>query len=563
MTSILTSWRMIIAALAFGLGSSLAWWNHPTRHHEPTAKPAPGLAAASITSAPLTQVSSTVAVDPLRALTTALGTHDERALWKAFNEASDSDPEACLRLLVDASLPEKLHGMYHTCLVKLFRINPEAAISALRASSVLQRLDLVDVLSDLAKLNGRFAIDLWQQHRDLFRATHLERLAAGWASSDPEACANYGVAMQNLDIRQTFLKGALEAWVTKDFAAFLNWAKQQGDGIQSVLEQVRLPDTLKSFDQLLTLAEVLPFESFSGSQWLKLARAEALKPGGMERTRSLAMKFQDAEMREATLAALVKSACDMGDMQKAREIWKNLALDEFRSGSGSYIAASLALTDVPAAMGFAKTLTSPQDREDAFSSVLLTTARLSTLEATRLVRDHWRAFPVDTLSSFVQQWLHVAPSEALAWVSSLADAKVKAAMYDDVAYRLASDKPDVALKWVQTQPPGDSRDALLNHLISGRVNTSWPDYAGAMKLVSKITSPQKRQERAIELYRSWSRLDESKAAKWLASAEANLALGAVGVATVRKPDEKSDEGEIRSFKQWWLRGSQIDIEPQF
>jgi hypothetical protein len=124
-------------------------------------------------------------------------------------------------------------------------------------------------------------------------------------------------------------------------------------------------------------------------------------------------------------------------------------------------------------------------------------------------------FRESEFGNILNQWVHVAPAEALAALKDLPEEMRTASVAQNAAASLFRNAPSEATAFVASVPAGEFREELLRsgagYLIDDRENQDFP---AAMGLASQMAPGNARQALFEKGMSAWVKADASAARQW-------------------------------------------------
>lgn len=128
--------------------------------------------------------------------------------------------------------------------------------------------------------------------------------------------------------------------------------------------------------------------------------------------------------------------------------------------------------------------------------------------------DRWRGFAFDRqLDAIANEQLRRGTTEATSWAESLPEGSIKAAAFDRVAEKFASDDPEAAAEWIKSHAGNEYAERGVREVVEELARR---DPAQAASWIEEL--PADSQPRAMaETFNRWTREDPVAAGEYLTS----------------------------------------------
>jgi hypothetical protein len=336
-----------------------------------------------------------------------------------------------------------------------------ASLRALKPSDHEGLLELVLMTSGLPKESLPGA---WELLRDAkIDGTVTRALFARWSEVDlPGAIAAVEKAGTDLSRREDAWHGIAAIWAVRDPDAY--FAKMAEDPAGNLWPADR--NAPRTWQQAAFSA---------GLSYLALANPEAV----LKMVPGIPGETNRFWIRRMALSLWAQRDCD-GALNSLQSTFKDEALD-----SNLYaMAQELMFYRPDLAMKVNRQQQNPHFRESEFGNIL-------------------------------NQWVHVAPAEALAALKDLPEEMRTASVAQNAAASLFRNAPSEATAFVASVPAGEFREELLRsgagYLIDDRENQNFP---AAMGLASQMVPGNARQALFEKGMSAWVKADASAARQW-------------------------------------------------
>jgi|GEM_PF-296066 len=333
----------------------------------------------------------------------------------------------------------------------------EAMLTAIRESDpVKSQLMFARLMEELTAENAPAALAMVRENVGGFDSMrYIGMLAYKWGEVDPvNAMAELSKSgdRRGGGMSQSI---ALTGWAAKDPKGAMAWLEAyEGEGREKEWMAMSLVNGLarSDADAALKYAAGLEDEGARRNAAESIAR-EMIRAGGVEKATAWLATLKDPEMMRGAFQTLSDQLL-RSDPSKAAEFVKQYANEEYARGAIGNIADNLARKDVKQGLEFANSLTGKAQSR--------------------------------AIGSVVNEWLN----------------------QNDGAQALE------ASKYVESLPPGDSRDAGARAIANEVVRQ---DPATAIAWASSIQDAESRTEALVDVARRYMREDKAAATAWLAT----------------------------------------------
>ena len=424
-----------------------------------------------------------------------------------------------------------------------------------RELALMARREIQSALATLAEKDGPAAWALLGRLRKVDHMAEVFQLAVHWADNDPRGAATFGMTLPPGSERKELMEPVLKEWAKKDCKGLVTWLRTQPrDEIARYMhigDWSRLElDPKASWAELMSIAEVLPQEAFSGNQWANAVQTALSDP----QTRAALLRsvgsVADPELRDQTwLGAVKASAASSSD--EAKLYLAEIQNPKTRAVAASTIAAHLALSDPAAAIAFANSQPDDLAGDAANLSAIGTWLKSQPKAARGYIAENLTRLDVEFVDRLTTGASRDDPAEFATWALSLPSSPQQTRVLRNLSTWLHYN-PDEFRAWAASQAYTPGFQNALPGLLEAAHHYYKPSSESVATVIEYMGDASARQQAAEELMPTWRATSPAEAARWHGAQVRAGRIIAIPETPLAKTSDDAEKVERAQGNEVWL-----------